>query len=183
VRPAAPVRFAVYGPAFRIRAHVCGMAAVFPLDPPGEQHHTVCWVDHGFGVAPGSDTATTYVLGHAWAEDSQEVLNKLSSRAMKQVLHEVAQHQVRMVDSVPTRPITNLDGYHLVLHTPAGTLRYVVRSAWAAPKAVAGYVHSVMNQKVPHRLVLITCGERNGTDYDYNIVVNAFLVSSVASRA
>ena len=30
---------------------------VRPLDPPGEQHHTVCWVDDGFGVRPGSHTA------------------------------------------------------------------------------------------------------------------------------
>ena len=55
------------------------MAYVRPLDPPGEQHHTVCWVQHDFGFAPGSKgRGTTYVLGHSWAEDPLEVLNKVS---------------------------------------------------------------------------------------------------------
>ena len=54
-------------PKYRIRAHVCGMEYVRPLDPPGEQHHTVCWVQHDFGFAPGSrGKGTTYVLGHSW---------------------------------------------------------------------------------------------------------------------
>ena len=63
------------------------MANERPLDPPGEQHHTVCWVRNEFGVAPGSDSATTYVLGHSWGQDTQEVLNRLSAPATQQILH------------------------------------------------------------------------------------------------
>jgi hypothetical protein len=31
--------------------------------------------------------------------------------------------------------------------------------------------------------VIITCGELHGVDYDYNIIVNAFLTSSQATNA
>ena len=79
-RPRRPTRFTLTGRRFTITAHVCPMANIRPYDPPGEQHHTVCWVQHGFGVAPSSkQPATTYLFGHSWAEDSLEVLNKLSA--------------------------------------------------------------------------------------------------------
>ena len=63
VAPAGPTGFLLTGPRFSIRAHVCAMPPVFPLDPPGEQRHTVCWVTKGFGFTPGSTSRTTYVLG------------------------------------------------------------------------------------------------------------------------
>src|SRR4051812_5131725 len=63
VAPARPTSFTVAGRGFRINAHVCAMEPIFPLTPPGDEHHTVCWVKKGFGFAPGSNTATSYVLG------------------------------------------------------------------------------------------------------------------------
>jgi hypothetical protein len=175
VAPAAPTAFTLTGRKFTIKAQVCSMAPVFPLDPPGDQHHTVCWVNGGFGVAPSSDGATSYVLGHAWAEDSQEVLNKVSAPATREVLHD----KPRTVDGVPVYPVHRLNGYRLVLHTPAGRLTYRVSKAYGVGKLDLGQVKSAMNQHARNRVVLITCAERNGVDYDYNIVLYAKLYSSV----
>ncbi|HEY8301413.1 MAG TPA: sortase [Jatrophihabitans sp.] len=181
VAAAAPTRFSYRAPAWTIRANVCGMAYVRPLDPPGEQHHTVCWVQHGFGFAPGSaGRGTTYVLGHAWAEDPREVLNKISATAMREVLPKIAHHRHRTMSGVATYPVTHLDSDVITLRTSAGSLRYTVRSAYAVAKADAGSVTALMNQHTEHRVVIITCGELHGVDYDYNIIVNAFLTSSQA---
>jgi hypothetical protein len=38
-----------------------------------------------------------------------------------------------------------------------------------------------MNEHTPNRVVIITCGELNHIDYDYNIIVSAYLTSSKAS--
>src|SRR5438445_13898322 len=46
---AAPTHFLITGPGFTVSANVCRMEPVFPLDPPGDQVHTVSRVDHGFG--------------------------------------------------------------------------------------------------------------------------------------
>ncbi len=175
VAPAAPTAFTLTGRKFTIKAHVCSMAPVFPLDPPGDQHHTVCWVEGGFGVAPSSHAATSYVLGHAWAPDSQEVLNKLSAPATRQVL----KAQPHLVDGVNVYPVHVLDRYKLVLRTPAGRLTYLVNKAYGVRKLDLGSVKSAMNQNAPNRVVLITCAERKGVDYDYNIVLYARLYSSV----
>jgi hypothetical protein len=175
VAPAAPTAFTLTGRKFTIKAHVCSMAPVFPLDPPGDQHHTVCWVDGGFGVAPSSHAATSYVLGHAWAEDSQEVLNKLSAPATREMLRA----KPRMVDGVQVYPVHRLTGYRLVLHTPAGRLIYRVTKTYGVGKLDLGQVKSALNQHARNRVVLITCAERNGVDYDYNIVLYAKLYSSV----
>lgn len=175
VGAAAPIAFKLAGPRFTVKAHVCSMAPVFPLDPPGDQHHTVCWVNGGFGVAPGSHAATSYVLGHAWAEDSQEVLNKVSAPATREVLRV----RPRMVDGVKIYPVHRLSGYRLVLRTPAGRLIYRVTRAYGVGKLDLGQVKSAMNQQVRNRVVVITCAERKGVDYDYNIVLYAKLYSSV----
>ncbi len=174
---AAPSRFILTGHGFTIRAHVCAMAPVFPLDPPGEQHHTVCWVTKGFGVMPGSRSATTYVLGHAWAQDPLEVLNKVSARATRDVLHTKA----RRLDGVPIFPAKSLLGARITLRTPSGTLVYAVRNAFGVDKYQLGNIDSIMNAQVPRRVVLITCAERHGVDYPYNIVLDARLVSSRSS--
>lgn len=156
------------------------MAAVFPLDPPGEQHHTVCWVRRDFGYAPGSaGRGTTYVLGHAWAEDPAEVLNPVSRRATAEVLRS---HETRLVDGVRIHPVTTLNGDVITLRTRAGQLRYTVRSAYAVVKSRAGYIRALMDQHIRNRLVLITCAELGGVDYDYNIIVDAFLTASRASQ-
>jgi hypothetical protein len=184
VAAAAPTSFSYAAPRYTIKATVCGMAYVRPLDPPGEQHHTVCWVQHDFGFAPGSKgRGTTYVLGHSWAEDRLEVLNNVSEAAMREVLPEIAHHRFHLISNVATYRVTHLDGDVITLHTPKGTLRYTVRGAFAVAKEDAGYVRPLMAQRTRNRVVIITCGELHGVDYDYNIIVNAFLTSSQATNA
>ncbi len=181
VPAASPRRFTLSGPAFTIKARVCGMANERPLDPPGEQHHTVCWVRNDFGVAPGSRSATTYVLGHSWAPDPQEVLNQASARATRDVLRA---RPVRY-DGVPVYPAPSLLGYHLTLSTPQGRLTYTVRKAYGVRKLKLGDIRTVMDDSVRNRVVLFTCAQRHGVDYNYNIVLEAFLTSSqrIATRA
>jgi hypothetical protein len=186
VPAAAPVRFTMHSnrsaDRFTIRAHVCGMAYIRPLDPPGEQHHTVCWVQNQFGYAPGSSgRGTTYVLGHAWSRDPQEVLNKVSETAMRQVLSRRAHGSARMITGVPTYPVTVLNGAVISLRTPHGLLRYTVRDAYAVAKEQAALIGPLMDENVRNRVVLITCGELRGVDYGYNIIVDAYLSSSVAA--
>ena len=178
VSSSAPTEFELKGPAFDIKAHVCGMLNIRPLDPPGEQHHTVCWVKEGFGVAPGTTSGTTYVLGHAWGQDDLEVLNGLSSTAMKQVL---SAKPVK-VSGIDTYPVTAINGYTLTLRTGAGVLTYTVRDTYAVAKDQAGYVQPLMNTTIPNRVVIITCGELNHHDYDYNIIVDAYLTSSRSTQ-
>jgi len=172
VAPAAPTSFLIKGPAFEIKAGVCQMPYVRPLDPPGEQHHTVCWVNKGFGVAPGSDShGTSYILGHAWAEDANEVLNPLSIYAMNHVDMSRPVPQ----NGVPTYQVTDLQGYTITLRTPRGTLTYTVKDAYAVAKMQAAQVASLMNTRTPNRVVLITCGVHDGQDIDVNVIVEAYL--------
>lgn len=178
VAPAVPTEFKLRGADFTIRAHVCAMPPVFPLDPPGEQHHTVCWVTRGFGYKPGSHTATSYVLGHSWAPDPLEVLNKASQRATRDVLHT----KPRRLDGVPIYPAKSLLGSRITLRTPRGTLVYEVRNSFGVDKLRLGGIARIMNPHIRNRVVLITCAELNGVDYHYNIVFDARLVSSRKAR-
>ena len=50
-------------------------------------------------------------------------------------------------------------------------------------KSEAGNVRSLMNQKTPRRIVIITCAEAHGVDYDYDVIVNAYLVKAVPASA
>lgn len=178
VAPARPVAFTLRGPKFTIKADVCAMPYVRPLDPPGEQHHTVCWVKAGFGVAPGYPSrGTSYLLGHAWAEDPLEVLNPMSELAMRQVRLKHPSYE----NGVPIYPVTNLDGYTITLRTATGRLVYRVDRAFAVAKERAADVASVMAEDVPGRIVLITCGVRNGVDVDVNVIAYADLVRAVAA--
>jgi hypothetical protein len=174
VAPAVPTAFTFTGPRFTIKAHVCAMADVRPYDPPGEQHHTVCWVRNGFGVRPGSGTGTSYLFGHSWAPDPREVLNRAAAPATAELLRA----QPRPVDGVTIRPIHVLDGYRMVLRTRAGTLTYAVRDSYGVRKTQLGFIKSWFAEDEPNRIVLTTCAERNGVDYDFNIVIEAYLVSS-----
>ncbi|MDQ2750706.1 MAG: hypothetical protein M3Y44_14455 [Actinomycetota bacterium] len=175
VAATAPTSFRMTGSAFDIKASVCQMENVRPLDPPGDQLHTVCWVRSGFGVAPGSpSTGTSYILGHAWAQ-AKLVFNPLSELAAK----EIDQQHPTMTDGVATFPVKRLDGYRVTLQTAKGTLTYVVRQAFAVGKMQAASVRSLM-ANAPNRVVLITCAVAGGVDLDYNIVVYAYLLSSVA---
>ncbi|MCU1658317.1 MAG: hypothetical protein JWO57_2973, partial [Pseudonocardiales bacterium] len=168
VASAAPTTFEIKGSAFDIKATVCQMPYIRPLDPPGDQMHTVCWVRDSFGVAPGSKAqGTSYILGHAWAE-APLVFNPMSEFAMRQV----DQLRPRTEHGVPIFPVTNLNGYQIVLHTPHGVLTYRVTRAFAVAKARAGDVPSLM-ANTPNRVVLITCGVKNGVDVDVNVVVYA----------
>lgn len=156
------------------------MNYVRPLDPPGEQHHTVCWVQHDLGYPPGSKgRGTPYVLGHAWAEDPAEVLKPISQRATAQLLRQDRTHPL---DGVSVHPITALNGDVVTLRTHTGLLRYTVRSAYGVNKSQAGTIGSLMDEHTRNRVVLITCAELGGVDYDHNIIVNAFLTSSLALR-
>ena len=175
VAPAAPSGFEMSGPAFDVKANVCEMKYVRPLNPPGDQKHTVCWVRKGFGVAPGSDSGgTSYILGHAWAK-TPLIFNPLSELAM----HEVTGQNPEMQSGVPTFPVKAINGYNIVLRTPTGTLAYTVTRAFAVSKSRAGDVKSLM-VNTPNRVVLITCGVKGGVDVDYNIIVEAYLTSSTA---
>ena len=175
VAPAAPTGFEMSGPAFDIKANVCQMKYVRPLNPPGDQKHTVCWVRKGFGVAPGSDSGgTSYILGHAWAK-TPLIFNPLSELAMQEV---TGQHHETQ-SGVPTFPVKAINGYNIVLRTPTGILTYTVTRAFAVSKSQAGDVKSLM-ANTPNRVVLITCGVKGGVDVDYNIIVEAYLTSSTA---
>ena len=181
VRATAPTRFTMTGPAshpYTIKARVCGMPYVRPLDPPGEQHHTVCWVKKDFGVAPGSTSATTYVLGHAWAQDRREVMNPASEPASKQIMHDVRTGHSSKLDGITTYPTTVLNGSSITLKTHTGVLTYTVKQVYGVAKTQAGNVRSLMNERTPKRLVIITCAEANGTDYDYDVIISAYLTRS-----
>ena len=181
VPAAAPTAFTYRGHGVSVRANVCGMPYVRPLDPPGDQHRTVCWVQHDFGFAPGTDgRGTTYVLGHSWAQDPREVLNAVSQRAMGQVLAS-GSHSTRKLDGITVHAVTRLNGDVITLRTPQGTLRYTVHDAYTVSKEQAGNIRSLMAEHRRNRVVLITCGERNHVDYDVNVIVEAYLSSSVAS--
>jgi hypothetical protein len=184
VAAAAPIAFTYTAPHYRIRAHVCGMRYVRPLDPPGEQHHTVCWVQHDFGFAPGSHgEGTTYVLGHSWGQDPLEVLNKISETAMHQVLPEINRGDRHLISGIGTYPVTRLNGDVITLRTATGVLKYTVRGAYAVAKSDAGYVRPLVDQHTRNRVVIITCGELHHVDYDYNIIVSALLTSSKATTS
>lgn len=179
VAPAAPTSFEITGKAFDIQAQVCKMAYVRPLDPPGDQRHTVCWVKADFGVAPGSKSGgTSYILGHAWAE-APLVFNPMSEFAMREVLRvdPITESGVRIW------PVTGMNGYTVTLGTSTGVLTYKVTRAFAVTKETAAQVESVMAENTPNRVVLITCGELGSKDYDYNIIVYAHLASSRAKEA
>jgi hypothetical protein len=177
VAPAPPTAFEISGPGFDIKASVCAMPYIRPLDPPGNQEHTVCWVKQGFGVAPGSSSGgTSYILGHSWSKDPLEVFNPMSELAMTQVTGEASVPQ----SGVPTYPVTNLNGYRVTVQTPTGILVYTVTRAFAVAKDQAANVQSLM-ANTPDRVVLITCGVTGGVDADFNIIVDAYLVSSTAA--
>ena len=175
VPAAAPTAFHMIGKGFRIDAGVCGMAYVRPLDPPGDQLHTVCWVQQDFGVAPGSPSAgTTYVLGHAWAQQ-QLVLNPMSEFATAHV--SATPHPVN--GGVVVYDVAAMKGYRVELDTPAGNLVYRVTSSFLVAKNDAGLVQSVMDQSIRNRLVIITCAVKDGVDLDQNVIAYATLVRAV----
>ena len=181
VRASAPTRFTMTGPAtqpYSIKARVCGMANVRPLDPPGEQHHTVCWVKKDFGVAPGSTSATTYILGHAWGQDQREVMNPASQPATLQIVKAAKAGRSTKLDGITVYPTTVLNGSTITLRTGTGMLTYTVQQVYGVAKDQAGNVRSLMDEKTAKRIVIITCAEAHGVDYDYDVIINAYLTQS-----
>lgn len=175
VAAGAPTKFTITGPSFTVNADVCGMDPVFPLDPPGDQLHTVCWVTHGFGVAPGSATnGSTYVLGHSWAAEKL-VLNPLSEYA--------AAHQAKVVytsTGVAVYSVPSLKNYKVTLKTANGTLGYTVSGAYLVGKLDARGIQSLMNTSTPNRVVIITCAVAHGVDLPQNVILYAKLAWSKA---
>ncbi|MGN6606465.1 MAG: sortase domain-containing protein [Jatrophihabitans sp.] len=188
VAASAPTSFRLTGPHVRVAADVCAMPNVRPYDPPGEQHHTVCWVREGFGVAPGSAARTSYLFGHSWAEDDQEVLNAASSVATREILRgrtaelpSIAPGTGGITAPSPTTtvyPVHALAGSRIVLRTGTGVLTYEVRTVYGVLKDHLGYIGEWQDESVPDRLVLTTCAEYDGADYDYNVVIEAYLVKA-----
>ena len=177
VAAAAPTKFTITGRGFTISADVCGMDPVFPLDPPGDQLHTVCWVTHDFGVPPGSSTAgTTYVLGHSWAAE-RLVLNPLSEFA---TAHEQA--ATYLTNGVAINVVPALKNYQVTLQTPTGTLGYTVKTAFLVGKLDARGVASLMRTTTPNRLVIITCAVADHVDLPQNVIVYADLAWSKAKH-
>ena len=183
--------FVFMGPKFTIRANLCTMANIRPYDPPGDEHHNVCWVT-GYGGGPGSTKATTFLFAHSWAPDPLEVLNKASALATKEFLQAkpITMRSVTpTADYVPYSsrtqvfPVRSLNGYTILLNTKHGSYTYRVRNAYAVRKILLGDLWSWETTTVPGRLVLTTCSELNGVDYDYNVVFDAYLVTSPAAQS
>ncbi len=173
-----PTRFTYAGRGYTIKANVCAMPNIRPYDPPGEQHHTVCYPEAGFGSKPGSSSQTTYIFGHAWGQDNLEVLNDISERATAEILA----GKPTKVTGVPIWPVKSLNGSKIIMRTGAGTLTYEVRNAYGVHKDQAGFVKPLMNEKIRNRVVILTCAERHHVDYEYNVIVEAYLVSSVRAK-
>jgi hypothetical protein len=118
------------------------------------------------------------VLGHAWAEDRLEVLNDASTIATEQIIAE----KPHLLRGIPIYPVTKLNGYKLILDTARGRLTYTVRRVYGVAKDQAGNVRRLMNESTRHRVALITCAERKGVDYDYDVIVEAFLTAAAPAR-
>lgn len=103
----------------------------------------------------------------------------VSSRVTTQMLRH---HRTSSLNGIQIHRVTVLNGGSIILRTRTGELRYTVRSAYAVKKSQSGEISSLMDQHTPNGLVLITCAEFGGVDYDYNVIVNAYLTASRAYR-
>lgn len=181
VEASPPRQFLYTGGEVLIDAGVCEMDYVLPLDPPGDQLHTVCWVREHFGVAPGSESARSYILGHAWAQQ-QLVFNPIAEKIAAAIDFAALPEQVPAVDtSVGTvgRFSTDvLDGDEIVLTTDTAVLTYEVVAAYAVDKMEAINDAELMDDSLPQRITLIACAVKDGVDLPYLTIVDAELVAS-----
>ncbi len=99
------------------------------------------------------------------------MLNPISVPATKEILSVTPKY----VTGTKTYPVKSLNGSMITLWTPKGKLQYKVRDVYGVVKSQAGYVKPLMDSSIKNRIVIITCAERNGVDYDYNVVVDAYL--------
>ena len=174
VTAARPTAFRATGPGFDVSSRVCAMPNAMVLDPPGNPRKQVCWVEAPMGEKPGSASATTYILGHSYANDAHTVLGTLSRVASAPIAHGRTVYR----SGVPTRTITALAGTTLTLRTATGVLTYRVGLTFAVPKPQFGLVQRIEDDTLPRRVVLVTCAVLGGRDLDYNVIVEAKLVAA-----
>ena len=140
-------------PSLGIRSPVAEVSPVGGvIDPPSLD---LAYVIEPYG-RPGSDN-TTYIAGHSWNR-GEAVFNPLLD--------------------VPTQEATLAVGERVVLTQDGRTFTYEVTSSRRYPKGSLAEQEEVW-QKVPGRLVLITCFQRNdGAASRDNLVVVAELVDA-----
>lgn len=162
VAPAAPTALRIHEPGVDIDAIVVDMPFSSELVPPSCTNSpdpnckiTAHWVSDRLGTAPGYPTDnSTYILGHAWAEDDR-VFNALSQRLMQYGEE-------------------SLNGYKATLETlNGGTLVYEISDV-VSPRKQAISQESAVWDTVPNRLVLIMCA----LDRDFNYIVLANLIEA-----
>jgi hypothetical protein len=172
------------------RAHAAPAPTVAPSSPPSSPSPTPP-APRLDAVAAGTPTAFVMagpkfrIVAHVCSMpyvrplDPHEVLNPMSELAMRQVDLAHPRHE----NGVPIYPVTDLNGYTIGLRTRSGRLTYRVTRAFAVSKERAADVRSVMNEHTPDRVVLITCGVRDGVDVDVNVIAYATLVRAVTNSA
>ena len=144
VAPAAPTAFTLTGRKFTIKAHVCAHGRRAPARPARRAAPHGLLGEDGFGVAPGSHAATTYVLGHAWAPDPQEVLNRLSAAPPAKCCTR-SRTSRRRADL----PGARAGRYEADPAHPGRRLTYTVQQGVRRAQAGLGSVKSAMNQSYP----------------------------------
>jgi sortase (surface protein transpeptidase) len=113
------------------------------LVPPSDPSRLGWWVD---GAEPGARRGSALVAGHT-VHTGGGALDDLET----------------------LRP-----GEPLVVRTDHGTIHYVVRHVHVYAKGrIAADARRLFSQRVPGRLVLLTCEDWNGSRYLSNVVVTA----------
>lgn len=142
-RPAKPVELIVRSLGVRAPVHPIELEGTV-LTPPSDASTVGWWAD---SARPGAKKGNTVITGHTVHTGGGE-LNPLGR----------------------TRR-----GALIKVRTPAGTLHYEATRTFVYSKAeLAENALSLFRQDRPsNRLVLITCTDWNGSDYDSNIIVFA----------
>ncbi|MDY6049485.1 MAG: sortase [Corynebacterium sp.] len=168
--------FILEGPA-PVQAQYGPMQFALPLNPSGEQTSSVRWVA-GLGVSP-NDAAwgTTYVLGHAWAQQ-RLVFNGFSELATNSIDWNAPQ-------AVPARSGGNvvrfntgvLNGSRVTMVDGEGDARvWQIDNTFLIDKNQAIEDADLMNVNIKGRIVLIACAVAGGRDLNYNVVMMGHLV-------
>ncbi len=113
------------------------------LVPPSDPQRLGWWAD---GAEPGAAAGSALITGHT-VHDGGGALDHLEDLVR---------------------------GDRVVVRTDTGTIRYDVRRIRVYSKgALAEHATSLFSQRVPGRLVLITCEDWDGERYLSNVVVTA----------
>jgi LPXTG-site transpeptidase (sortase) family protein len=143
ISPGAPIRLSM--PKLRITAPVVPIAmADDALDPPRDYHEVGWWLA---SAKPGSIQGQTVITGHT-VHTGGASMNRLGDLAAGD-----------LVDVISKR----------------GTMRYLVQRSTVYSRAqLAQHAQELFGQDHGRgRLVLITCTDWNGADYESNVVVVA----------